>query len=100
MQAEAQFWKRSEGYRLGPTDQLLGFDCGGQQWVLESCFPTGTLRFAILQHATSQRAPLRAMQSADNNSKNGSRHDSVATDIQITGSEPFRAIVAVSWYTV
>lgn len=46
LQAEAEFWKRSEGYRLGPTDQILGFDCGGQQWVLESCFPTGTLRYS------------------------------------------------------
>lgn len=33
--AEAEFWKRSAGFRLGYSDQLLGFDCGGQQWVLE-----------------------------------------------------------------
>ena len=44
VQAEAEFWRRNEGYRLGASDQLLGFDCGGQQWVLESCFPTGSLR--------------------------------------------------------
>ncbi|KAK9794590.1 hypothetical protein WJX73_001185 [Symbiochloris irregularis] len=43
-QAEAEFWKRSEGYRVGYSDELLGFDCGGQQWVLEVCFPTGTLQ--------------------------------------------------------
>lgn len=41
--AEAQFWKNSEGYRVLPSDQLLQFDCGGQQWVWEVCFPTGTL---------------------------------------------------------
>ena len=41
-QAEAEFWKRSEGYQTKPSDQLLQFDCGGQQWVLEMCFPTGT----------------------------------------------------------
>lgn len=44
LQAEAEFWRKNEGYRVGPSDQQLGFDCGGQQWVLESCFPTGTLR--------------------------------------------------------
>ena len=43
-QAEAEYWRRSEGYRVGWSDQLLGFDCGGQQWVLEVSFPTGTLR--------------------------------------------------------
>lgn len=42
-QAEAEFWRRSEGYRLGWSDEILGFDCGGQQWVSETCFPAGTL---------------------------------------------------------
>ena len=27
---------------------MLGFDCGGQQWVLEVAFPTGTLKYAIM----------------------------------------------------
>lgn len=40
--AEAEFWRRSEGYQTKPSDQLLQFDCGGQQWVWEVCFPTGT----------------------------------------------------------
>ena len=39
------FWQRSEGYRVGWNDELLGFDCGGQQWVLEAAFPTGSLRY-------------------------------------------------------
>eukprot|EP00951_Prasinocladus_malaysianus_P040676 scaffold470367_cov18-Prasinocladus_malaysianus.AAC.1 len=26
---------------------MLGFDCGGQQWVLETAFPTGELRLAV-----------------------------------------------------
>ena len=43
-QAEADFWRKSEGYRVGWSDELLGFDCGGQQWVLETCFPTGSLK--------------------------------------------------------
>lgn len=41
--AEAQFWRRSAGVRAGPPDEILGFDCGGQQWVLEVAFPIGRL---------------------------------------------------------
>ncbi|KAI5318053.1 hypothetical protein L3X38_037761 [Prunus dulcis] len=29
-QAEAEFWRKSEGYRVGWSDEILGFDCGGQ----------------------------------------------------------------------
>lgn len=39
--AEAEFWKRSEGYRLASSDRILGFECGGQQWVFEVCHETG-----------------------------------------------------------
>ncbi|XP_030453082.2 L-galactono-1,4-lactone dehydrogenase, mitochondrial isoform X1 [Syzygium oleosum] len=42
-QAEAEFRKKSEGYRVGWSDEILGFDCGGQQWVSETCYPAGTL---------------------------------------------------------
>lgn len=42
-QAEAEFWRKSEGYRVGWSDEILGFDCGGQQWVSETCFPAGSL---------------------------------------------------------
>ncbi|KAJ0038299.1 hypothetical protein Pint_23348 [Pistacia integerrima] len=41
--AEAEFWRKSEGYRVGWADEILGFDCGGQQWVSETCFPVGAL---------------------------------------------------------
>ena len=44
VKAEAEYWRRSEGYRVGRSDQILGFDCGGEQWVLEVAFPTGTIR--------------------------------------------------------
>ncbi|KAL5993283.1 hypothetical protein ACLOJK_014207 [Asimina triloba] len=40
-QAEAEFWRKSEGYRVGWSDDILSFDCGGQQWVSETCFPAG-----------------------------------------------------------
>jgi L-galactono-1,4-lactone dehydrogenase len=39
--AEEEHWKRSRGFRIGWSDEILGFDCGGQQWVLEVAFPTG-----------------------------------------------------------
>mmetsp|Transcript_45117 Transcript_45117/g.50910 ORF Transcript_45117/g.50910 Transcript_45117/m.50910 type:complete len:623 (-) Transcript_45117:59-1927(-) len=41
-EAEASFWKKNEGYQTRPSDELLQFDCGGQQWVFEVCFPSGT----------------------------------------------------------
>ena len=33
--AEAEFWKAVQGYRVDWSDKLLGFECGGQQWVSE-----------------------------------------------------------------
>lgn len=41
-EVEGEFWKRCEGYRVGWSDEILGFDCGGQQWVLEVAMPAGT----------------------------------------------------------
>ena len=41
--AEAEFWKRNQGYAVGDSGGVLGFDCGGQQWVHEVGFPTGSL---------------------------------------------------------
>ena len=40
--AEKEFWFKAQGLRVLPSDQLLQFDCGGQQWVYEVCFPAGT----------------------------------------------------------
>ena len=34
--AEAEFWRRSEGYQIKPSDELLQFDCGGQVRI-KSC---------------------------------------------------------------
>lgn len=42
-QAEAEYWRRSAGHRVGWSDEILGFDCGGQQWVHEVALPAGTL---------------------------------------------------------
>jgi L-galactono-1,4-lactone dehydrogenase len=38
-EAEAEFWRRSEGVRVDASDRVLGFDCGGQQWVSEVVIP-------------------------------------------------------------
>lgn len=40
--AEKEFWFRAQGLDIAPSEQKLQFDCGGQQWVYEVCFPTGT----------------------------------------------------------
>jgi L-galactono-1,4-lactone dehydrogenase len=37
--AEAQFWAKSEGYQIKPSEQLLQFDCGGQ--VRRGCIDQG-----------------------------------------------------------
>lgn len=42
--AEAEFWRRSQGTRVDYSDRILGFECGGQQWVNEVSFPVGTLK--------------------------------------------------------
>ncbi|XP_024533817.1 L-galactono-1,4-lactone dehydrogenase 1, mitochondrial [Selaginella moellendorffii] len=41
--AEATYWRRNTGYRVGWSHEILSFDCGGQQWVSEVCFPAGTV---------------------------------------------------------
>lgn len=42
-QAEAEFWKLSTGSRVDDSINILGFDCGGEQLVLEVAFPIGSL---------------------------------------------------------
>ena len=37
--AEESFWRQSEGVRIDWSDRILQFDCGGEQWVSEVCFP-------------------------------------------------------------
>ncbi|CAI5738605.1 unnamed protein product [Hyaloperonospora brassicae] len=49
-EAEKQFWKLSEGYRVAYSDDIVGFDCGGQQLVGEVSFPcTGTLELDFME---------------------------------------------------
>lgn len=38
-QAEANYWRQSQGVRIDWSDKILQFDCGGQQWVSEVVFP-------------------------------------------------------------
>lgn len=37
--AEKEFWRCSQGYRIALSDDIIGFDCGGQQLVQEVAFP-------------------------------------------------------------
>lgn len=46
--AEAEFWKRSEGSRVAESLDILQFECGGSQWVYEVCFPCGTTEYPSL----------------------------------------------------
>ncbi|EEY69252.1 L-gulonolactone oxidase, putative [Phytophthora infestans T30-4] len=49
-EVEKQFWKLSEGYRVAYSDDIIGFDCGGQQLVEEVSFPTtGTLDLDFME---------------------------------------------------
>lgn len=41
--AEGQFWLNSTGSRVDDSTHILGFDCGGEQWVLEICIPMGSI---------------------------------------------------------
>jgi L-galactono-1,4-lactone dehydrogenase len=42
--AEAEFWRRAQGVsNVDWSDRVLGFECGGQQWVNEVALPAGTL---------------------------------------------------------
>jgi len=41
--AEAAYWKNAQGWRIDWSDKILGFECGGQQWVSEVAMPCGTL---------------------------------------------------------
>lgn len=40
---EVEFWKQASGERIDWSEEILGFECGGSQWVFEVCLPTGTL---------------------------------------------------------
>ena len=40
--AEVEFWKASSGWRVGDSEAILGFDCGGEQLVSEYAFPCGS----------------------------------------------------------
>eukprot|EP01061_Rhynchopus_euleeides_P022483 TRINITY_DN3664_c0_g3_i1.p1 TRINITY_DN3664_c0_g3~~TRINITY_DN3664_c0_g3_i1.p1 ORF type:complete len:427 (+),score=158.26 TRINITY_DN3664_c0_g3_i1:57-1283(+) len=40
---ELEFWRKAQGSRIADSLDVLGFDCGGQQWVFETCFPNGTV---------------------------------------------------------
>ena len=40
--AEAEVWRRSQGRKVALSEDILGFDCGGAQWVSETALPCGS----------------------------------------------------------
>merc|ERR1712146_146994 len=40
---EGRYYASGRGDRIADSTDILGFDCGGQQWVLEVAFPIGRL---------------------------------------------------------
>ncbi|XRB02210.1 L-galactono-1,4-lactone dehydrogenase 1, mitochondrial [Pycnococcus provasolii] len=64
--AEAAFWARNEGVRRGWSDELLGFDCGGEQWVVEIAFPCGDSKVSDGGDLDVMRNLLAAIESSDN----------------------------------
>lgn len=63
--AEASFWKNNQGFVLKPSDQLLQFDCGGQQWVYEVCFNTGAYHDNNDNDVTFMKRLLEVIESND-----------------------------------
>lgn len=41
--AEAAYWAASQGWRVGDSEAILGFECGGEQAVSEVAIPCGSL---------------------------------------------------------
>merc|ERR1712023_346710 len=64
-QAEAAFWTSNQGYRVDWSDKLLGFECGGQQWVSEVCFPCGTLEQPDGRDLAFMRDLLKLIEASD-----------------------------------
>jgi len=52
--AEAAFWRNNQGIRVDWSDRILGFECGGEQWVSEvgpwfdSCDASRALPLSVL----------------------------------------------------
>jgi L-galactono-1,4-lactone dehydrogenase len=62
--AEAMFWKNSQGSRVDDSTNILGFDCGGEQLVLEACFPIGSLKDASGRDLEFVKKLLKAISDA------------------------------------
>jgi len=60
--AEADFWRRSQGYRVEFSDKVLSFECGGQQWVSEIAFPVGEVPKENNESLNSEMPDIRFME--------------------------------------
>jgi len=84
--AEAEFWKRSHGTRVDWSDQILGFDCGGQQHVLEVAFPCGSLKSdddVVVDDVRNKIGETTTTTTTNNNnSSNNNNDDNLRKDLQ------------------
>ena len=93
--AEAECWKNLQGERVEWSDRVLGFECGGQQWVSEVCFPAGAkgtpdgrdLEYAkhvlnlIEEHQIAAPAPLEQRWTAASSAPMSPAHSRARDDI-------------------
>eukprot|EP01062_Namystynia_karyoxenos_P027557 TRINITY_DN2110_c5_g1_i1.p1 TRINITY_DN2110_c5_g1~~TRINITY_DN2110_c5_g1_i1.p1 ORF type:complete len:570 (+),score=144.40 TRINITY_DN2110_c5_g1_i1:80-1789(+) len=61
--AEALFWQGRQGVRVEDSADVLGFQCGGHQWVYETCFPAGTLERPSLADIDYMETVLKQVES-------------------------------------
>ena len=69
-EAEAEHWRRSAGKRAGWSDEMLGFDCAGAQWVLEVAMPAGELGKQSGNEMEFMAELLARIEGGGNNSEN------------------------------
>jgi len=61
-QAEAAFWRNNAGVRVDYSDRILGFECGGEQWVSEVAFPCGSLENLSMKDITYMEEVLELIE--------------------------------------
>jgi L-galactono-1,4-lactone dehydrogenase len=60
--AELEYWRASQGVREAASEDVLAFECGGQQLVLEVAVPAGTLAKPDGRDLAFVRALIKAVE--------------------------------------
>lgn len=80
--AEAEYWRSLNATeRIALSNDVLGFDCGGQQCVLEVCFPIGKLSEASTRVAATP-TDAHAQAQAQAQAHGGDRDRGLYRDLQ------------------